>query len=156
MYVFYLPLECQANNTSLSRLVPTNLGMDSFEFGRMCSWLTSSRDSFKSDKIAEVSYASMFDFVFSLKITNLFAAIQGRDCLIQKFRNSSVMLEPPHYRPKVCPGLQCLFTTLILSQLFITYNDMSGRVGEEDEFPASDNASKLKRSCENAEHVGKR
>ncbi|TGO69124.1 hypothetical protein BOTNAR_0015g00400 [Botryotinia narcissicola] len=51
---------------------------------------------FKSDKVAEVSYAT----------------IQGRDCLIQKFRNSSVMLEPPHYRPK------------------------------------------LKRSCENAEHVG--
>lgn len=40
---------------------------------------------FKSDKVAEVSYAT----------------IQGRDCLIQKFRNSSVMLEPPHYRPKV-------------------------------------------------------
>lgn len=28
-------------------------------------------------------------------------AIQGKDCLVQKFRNSSVMLEPPHYRPKV-------------------------------------------------------
>ncbi|KAM3073805.1 hypothetical protein ACMFMG_008430 [Clarireedia jacksonii] len=40
---------------------------------------------FKSDKVAEVSYAT----------------IQGRDCLVQKFRNSSVMLEPPHYRPKV-------------------------------------------------------
>ncbi len=30
-----------------------------------------------------------------------FKAIQGKDCLIQKFRNSSVMLEPPHCRPKV-------------------------------------------------------
>jgi hypothetical protein len=29
------------------------------------------------------------------------AAIQGKDCLVQKFRNSSVMLEAPHYRPKV-------------------------------------------------------
>ncbi len=28
-------------------------------------------------------------------------AIQGKDCLVQKFRNSSVMLEAPHYRPKV-------------------------------------------------------
>jgi hypothetical protein len=28
------------------------------------------------------------------------------------------------------------------------------RAGQEDEVPASDNASKLKRSCENAEHVG--
>ncbi|RAL60197.1 hypothetical protein DID88_000818 [Monilinia fructigena] len=77
---------------------------------------------FKSDKIAEVSYAT----------------IQGRDCLIQKFRNSSVMLEPPHYRPK----------------LFFTYLDGSDAEGLEDEFPSSDNASKLKRSCENAEHVG--
>ncbi|TAQ84157.1 hypothetical protein B7494_g7530 [Chlorociboria aeruginascens] len=48
------------------------------------------------------------------------------------------MLEPPHYRPK----------------LFFTANDPFNRVGEEDEFPPSDNASKLKRSCENAEHVG--
>lgn len=29
------------------------------------------------------------------------AAIQGKDCLVQKFRNSSVMLEAAHYRPKV-------------------------------------------------------
>ncbi|CAG8971934.1 hypothetical protein HYALB_00003269 [Hymenoscyphus albidus] len=77
---------------------------------------------FKSDKVAEVSYAT----------------IQGRDCLIQKFRNSSVMLEPAHYRPK----------------LFFTLSDPFGRAGEEDVFPGSDNASKLKRSCENAEHVG--
>ncbi|RDW89423.1 hypothetical protein BP6252_01455 [Coleophoma cylindrospora] len=77
---------------------------------------------FKSDKVAEISYAT----------------IQGKDCLIQKFRNSSVMLEPPHYRPK----------------LFFTHNDPLGRVGQEQEFPPSDNASKLKRSCENAEHVG--
>ena len=31
----------------------------------------------------------------------LHVAIQGKDCLVQKFRNSSVMLEAPHYRPKV-------------------------------------------------------
>lgn len=30
-------------------------------------------------------------------------AIQGKDCLVQKFRNSSVMLEAHHYRPKVRP-----------------------------------------------------
>ncbi|KAI4603421.1 hypothetical protein KJ359_003231 [Pestalotiopsis sp. 9143b] len=40
---------------------------------------------FKSDKVAEISYAT----------------IQGKDCLVQKFRNSSVMLEVPQYRPKV-------------------------------------------------------
>ncbi len=28
-------------------------------------------------------------------------AIQGKDCLVQKFRNSSVMLEHPSFRPKV-------------------------------------------------------
>ncbi|KAL1896456.1 hypothetical protein Cpir12675_002793 [Ceratocystis pirilliformis] len=39
---------------------------------------------FKSDKVAEVSYA----------------ALQGRDALVAKFRNSVVMLEAPHYRPK--------------------------------------------------------
>ncbi|KIW57228.1 hypothetical protein, variant 4 [Exophiala xenobiotica] len=39
---------------------------------------------FNSDKIAEVSYAT----------------IQGKDCLVQKFRNSSVMLEHPAFRPK--------------------------------------------------------
>lgn len=77
---------------------------------------------FKSDKVAEVSYAT----------------IQGKDCLVQKFRNSSVMLEPPHCRPK----------------LYRTFSGPFGCVGEEERFPESDNASKLKRSCENAEHVG--
>ncbi|PVH71438.1 hypothetical protein DL98DRAFT_503619 [Cadophora sp. DSE1049] len=77
---------------------------------------------FRSDKVAEVSYAT----------------IQGRDCLIQKFRNSSVMLEPEHYRPK----------------LFFILQDGQELAGKEEPFPPSDNASKLKRSCENAEHVG--
>ncbi|KAL8944397.1 MAG: hypothetical protein Q9216_000448 [Gyalolechia sp. 2 TL-2023] len=57
---------------------------------------------FNSDKVAEVSYASeacalgsgMHAYFFSL-------AIQGKDCLVQKFRNSSVMLEHPSFRPKV-------------------------------------------------------
>ncbi|KAI1862493.1 hypothetical protein JX265_009207 [Neoarthrinium moseri] len=78
---------------------------------------------FKSDKVAEISYAT----------------IQGKDCLVQKFRNSSVMLEAAHYRPK----------------LYYTINgprpDMAG---QEEAFPEPDNQSKMKRSCENAEHVG--
>lgn len=96
---------------------------------------------FKSDKVAEVSYAT----------------IQGRDCLIQKFRNSSVMLEPPHYRPKVFLSFLAivLHSADNLIQLFFTYLDGKDAEGLEDEFPSSDNASKLKRSCENAEHVGK-
>ncbi|OTA93327.1 hypothetical protein M434DRAFT_31100 [Hypoxylon sp. CO27-5] len=78
---------------------------------------------FKSDKVAEISYAT----------------IQGKDCLVQKFRNSSVMLEAPHYRPK----------------LFFTLNGpRPDLAGEEEPFPEPDNQSKMKRSCENAEHVG--
>ncbi|KAK8117488.1 uncharacterized protein PG998_005769 [Apiospora kogelbergensis] len=78
---------------------------------------------FKSDKVAEISYAT----------------IQGKDCLVQKFRNSSVMLEAAHYRPK----------------LYYTINGPApAQAGEEEPFPAPDNQSKMKRSCENAEHVG--
>lgn len=78
---------------------------------------------FKSDKIAEISYAT----------------IQGKDCLVQKFRNSSVMLEAAHYRPK----------------LYYTSNGPTPQMaGHEEPFPEPDNQSKMKRSCENAEHVG--
>ncbi|KAL8985183.1 MAG: hypothetical protein Q9205_001060 [Flavoplaca limonia] len=53
-----------------------------------CTWFETEachRNRFNSDKVAEVSYAT----------------IQGKDCLVQKFRNSSVMLEHPSFRPKV-------------------------------------------------------
>ncbi|KIW27136.1 uncharacterized protein PV07_06904 [Cladophialophora immunda] len=75
---------------------------------------------FASDKIAEVSYAT----------------IQGKDCLVQKFRNSSVMLEHPAFRPK----------------LFVAGNVPNA--GQEEKFPGPDNHSKMRRSVENAEHVG--
>ncbi|KAJ4133729.1 hypothetical protein NW768_005317 [Fusarium equiseti] len=78
---------------------------------------------FKSDKVAEVSYAT----------------IQGKDCLVQKFRNSSVMLEAEHYRPKLFYTVHCEDLTM---------------VGQEEPFPGPDNQSKMKRSVENAEHVG--
>ncbi|KAH7003896.1 RNA recognition motif 2-domain-containing protein [Fusarium venenatum] len=78
---------------------------------------------FRSDKVAEVSYAT----------------IQGKDCLVQKFRNSSVMLEAEHYRPK-------LFYTI--------HSEDPGMAGREEPFPGPDNQSKMKRSVENAEHVG--
>ncbi|KAL2168829.1 hypothetical protein VTG60DRAFT_6799 [Thermothelomyces hinnuleus] len=78
---------------------------------------------FKSDKVAEISYAT----------------IQGKDCLVQKFRNSSVMLEAPHYRPK----------------LYYTVNGPRPELaGQEEPFPEPDNLSKMRRSCENAEHIG--
>ncbi|EAA28006.3 hypothetical protein GE21DRAFT_4404 [Neurospora crassa] len=78
---------------------------------------------FKSDKVAEISYAT----------------IQGKDCLVQKFRNSSVMLEAPHYRPKL---------------YFTSNGPRPDLAGQEEPFPEPDNQSKMKRSCENAEHVG--
>lgn len=40
-------------------------------------------------------------FLIIVFILTYLTAIQGRDCLIQKFRNSSVMLEDPSFRPKV-------------------------------------------------------
>ncbi|KAI9842524.1 MAG: hypothetical protein M1838_003096 [Thelocarpon superellum] len=75
---------------------------------------------FNSDKVAEVSYAT----------------IQGKDCLVQKFRNSSVMLEHPSFRPK------------------IFHTGTGPLAGQEDTFPGPDNPSKMRRSVENAEHVG--
>ncbi|KAL3455636.1 hypothetical protein BJX64DRAFT_281943 [Aspergillus heterothallicus] len=62
--------------------------------------------------------------------------MQGKDCLVQKFRNSSVMLEHPSFRPKI-------------------FNTGTGPLaGTEDRFPGPDNPSKMRRSIENAEHVG--
>ncbi|KAK2767901.1 hypothetical protein FQN53_006441 [Emmonsiellopsis sp. PD_33] len=75
---------------------------------------------FNSDKVAEISYAT----------------IQGKDCLVQKFRNSSVMLEHPSFRPK------------------IFHTGTGPLAGTEDRFPGPDNPSKMRRSVENAEHVG--
>ncbi|KAI9147902.1 Meiosis protein MEI2 [Paramyrothecium foliicola] len=73
--------------------------------------------------------------------------VDGKDCLVQKFRNSSVMLEAPHYRPKVDASSS--------RQLFFTSNGpVPELAGQEEPFPGPDNQSKMKRSCENAEHVG--
>ncbi|KEF61751.1 uncharacterized protein A1O9_03321 [Exophiala aquamarina CBS 119918] len=75
---------------------------------------------FNSDKVAEISYAT----------------IQGKDCLVSKFRNSSVMLEHPAFRPK------------------LYYPTGHPNAGQEEKFPDPDNPSKMRRSVENAEHVG--
>jgi len=42
--------------------------------------------------------------------------IQGRDCLIQKFRNSSVMLEPEYCRPKVSKHFLCFDPNILMTQ----------------------------------------
>lgn len=74
-----------------------------------------------SDKVAEVSYATM----------------QGRETLVQKFRNSSVMNEAPASRPK------------------LYYTKGQPLCGEEEPFPPPDNLFKLARSNQNAAHIGK-
>ena len=81
------------------------------------------------------------------------SAIQGRDCLVQKFRNSSVMLEHPSFRPKVKFRLSWLFVQK-LSHLQIFHTGHGALAGTEDKFPGPDNPSKMRRSVENAEHVG--
>jgi hypothetical protein len=66
---------------------------------------------FNSDKIAEMCYAT----------------IQGLDCCIDKFRNSSVMLEWHPHRPK----------------LWYTENDGPVKCGMEKEFPGPTNYQKV-------------
>jgi hypothetical protein len=82
---------------------------------------------YRSNKAAEISYAT----------------IQGREALIQKFRNSSVMQETPFCRPR----------------LFYTYIDaeITGKLrttGTEQVFPRPDNLSKLQRSMDSARTIG--
>ncbi|KAF2172753.1 hypothetical protein M409DRAFT_16718 [Zasmidium cellare ATCC 36951] len=69
-----------------------------------------------------------------------YATIQGYDCLIEKFRNSAIMDECPGYRPKI----------------FYTFLDAKtdDLVGTEKDFPKPNNASKHKRSAENAGQIG--
>jgi len=78
----------------------------------------------RGPRIADVSYAT----------------VQGLDCLIEKFRNSSVMDEFPNFRPK----------------LWHTYldPDQAGQVGTEKKFPEPNNVSKHQRSRDNATTVG--
>ncbi|KAF2434752.1 hypothetical protein EJ08DRAFT_656977 [Tothia fuscella] len=77
---------------------------------------------FNSDKIAEMCYAT----------------IQGLDCCIDKFRNSSVMLEWHPHRPK----------------LWYSENDGFELCGLEKPFPEPTNLQKLQRSKDNAAEIG--
>ncbi|KTW27350.1 hypothetical protein T552_02331 [Pneumocystis carinii B80] len=74
---------------------------------------------FHSDKICDISYAN----------------IQGKECLIEKFRNSCVMDEDPSYRPKI----------------FISHGPATG---EEQEFPAPNNPRRKLRSIVSAQQIG--
>ncbi|KAJ8113917.1 hypothetical protein OPT61_g4076 [Boeremia exigua] len=87
-----------------------------------CSW-----PAYRSSKAAEISYAT----------------IQGREALVQKFRNSSVMQETPFCRPR-------LFLTYVDADLA----DKLRSTGTEQPFPRPDNLSKLQRSMDSARAVG--
>jgi hypothetical protein len=62
------------------------------------------------------------------------------------------MLEHPAFRPKVCSILITLLVTTNIFQLY--YPNGHPNVGQEEKFPEPDNPSKMRRSVENAEHVG--
>ncbi|KAH7122560.1 RNA recognition motif 2-domain-containing protein [Dendryphion nanum] len=82
---------------------------------------------FNSNKAAEISYAT----------------IQGKEALVTKFRNSSVMSETHNCRPR----------------LFFTHGDATSLnalyiAGSEQEFPEPDNRAKLERSKASVHQVG--
>ena len=87
-------------------------------------------------------------------LANGLSAIQGKDCLVQKFRNSSVMLEHPSFRPKVG---QSLIDSILRTNCDIKVFHVGGGplTGQEDVFPEPDNKSKMRRSVENAAQVGR-
>lgn len=64
------------------------------------------RDLYSSDKIAEISYASELSLFFMdcNALLTVTTAFQGKGELVNKFRNSSVMLVESAYRPKVGSG----------------------------------------------------
>ncbi|KAK7205948.1 RNA recognition motif 2-domain-containing protein [Myxozyma melibiosi] len=74
---------------------------------------------FNSEKICDISYAN----------------IQGKECLIEKFRNSSVMDQDAAYRPK------------------IYYSDGPHK-GEEEEFPPPNNLNRKLRSIASIQQIG--
>lgn len=74
---------------------------------------------FHSDKICDISYAN----------------IQGKEALIDRFRNSSVMDEDPSYRPKI----------------FYSSGPLQG---QEEAFPASNDPKRKLRSIASAQTVG--
>jgi hypothetical protein len=83
--------------------------------------------AYRSSKAAEISYAT----------------IQGREALVQKFRNSSVMQETPFCRPR-----------LFLPYLDAAASDKLRATSTEQPFPRPDNLSKLQRSMDSARSVG--
>ncbi|KAK8167258.1 RNA recognition motif 2-domain-containing protein [Phyllosticta citribraziliensis] len=78
-----------------------------------------------------------------------YATVQGVEALVEKFRNSSVMLELHHCRPR-------LFHTRETAFKFSEQTGLPffGEIGKELPFPAANNDAKLQRSRQNAETQG--
>lgn len=62
------------------------------------------------------------------------------------------MLEHPAFRPKVCTILFVAVVCTNVYQLFFARGHPNA--GQEEKFPDPDNPSKMRRSVENAEHIG--
>jgi hypothetical protein len=82
---------------------------------------------YNSDKVAQICYAT----------------IQGRECLIERFRNSGVMTQWVPFRAR-------LFFSTADPEVYRN----PGAVGRDAPFPASNNQVKLQRSLDNAFHIG--
>lgn len=87
-------------------------------------WDTNSVHRRGAPRLAEISYAT----------------VQGLDCCIEKFRNSSVMTEFVDYRPK-----------LWLTKETAPTKDL---IGEQADFPPVNNETKHQRSLANATQIG--
>ncbi|KAF1822665.1 uncharacterized protein K489DRAFT_213653 [Dissoconium aciculare CBS 342.82] len=72
-----------------------------------------------------------------------YATIQGFDCLIEKFRNSSIMDEYAEFRPKI-------WWTKFAAEA----EGKPEKIGTEKDFPAPNNISKKQRSHDNAGSIG--
>ena len=112
------------------------------------------RDLYSSDKVAEISYASalLFSWDFHIFLTRT-TAIQGKKELVNKFRNSSVMLVEPSYRPKVSPG-RFVPSGASADAIQVFATGKGPNAGNEVEFPRPNDPVKLRRSIANTNNNG--
>jgi len=110
---------------------------------------------FNSDKVAEISYASEYLSIVVIGLS-LTSVSQQSKAKTVSYRSSetrlscwSTQLSDQRY----VHGFQSFcFASADTLQLYIT--GPSSDAGQEEKFPAPDNPSKMRRSVENAEHVG--
>ncbi|KAI4653198.1 uncharacterized protein J4E79_008711 [Alternaria viburni] len=93
--------------------------------------------------LLEMEFRYWPGFISDKKFGISYATIQGREALVQKFRNSSVMQETPYCRPR-------LFITQDEAELMNSIR----HAGTELPLPRPDNISKLQRSIDSARSTG--